>query len=83
MWTKNGQFSKADTSELFKRAFSNHVPCNQIFKLFTSMRNRRPFHSINCINLGVWEVELIENKDLYLLSGKKTPTNYYLLRKTN
>lgn len=59
----------ADTSETFKRAFSNHVLCNQIFKLFTSMRNRRPFYCMNYINIGACKVELIENKDHYLLSG--------------
>lgn len=74
MGTKDRQFPKADTSEPFKRAFSNHMQCNQIFKLFTSMRNRRPFHCINCINFGAWEVQLIENKDLYLFSKEKTQT---------
>lgn len=64
--------NEANTSEPFKRAFSNHVLCNQIFKLFTSMRNRRPLYCINCINIGVYKVELIENKDLYLLSGGNT-----------
>lgn len=69
--TKNGQVSKTDTSEPFKRTWSKHVPCNQIFKLFTSLKNCRPFHCICCINLGVGEAELMENEGLYLLLGKK------------
>lgn len=80
MGTKNGQFSKADTSEPFKRALSNHVLCNHIFKLFTSMRNRRLFYCIHCINLSVWEVELIENKYLYLLSGGKKSQLLFIMK---
>lgn len=82
MGTENGQVSKTGRTEPFKRALSKHVLWNQVFKVFTSLRNWRPFHSICCINLGVGEAELIENKGLYLLrggGGKKVK----LLRKTN
>lgn len=71
MGTENGQVSKTDTSETFKRALSKHVLCNQIFKLFTALRNWRPFHCIHCVNLGVRGVELLGNEGLYLLLGKR------------
>ena len=61
MGTENGQVSKTDRSEPFKRALSKHVLCNQIFKLSTSFRNWRPFHYIRSINSGVGEAELMEN----------------------
>lgn len=71
MGTKNRQVSKTDTSEPFKRTLPKYVLCNQIFKLFTALRNWRPFHCIHWINLGVRGAELLGNEGLYLLLGKR------------
>lgn len=70
MGTKNGQFSKADTSEPFKRVFL--IMCCAIRYLNCLLAWEIEDHSIALIAIFLVKIELIENKDLYLLSGEKT-----------